>query len=422
MFNFPGFHSHELFAYLGGTITSTNEKIAYEAAWGESQAGQPALVTFKNVGLNDAADPFINSYFTGVGAGLVVVVFDDIELEGSQSILDSRNYWYHAGGLWLEPFDWNSACLLAEVAPKLSEVFNIPVVIRLTNVSMRFEAAKGLPIDLDARQTIALAQKHAANFASLPTEPIVHPANGEEQRKVLTQKNKAIAAFVQEFHAGINPNGLTGEVSMGYAVPTGTGHIISLPIPTVSNVTAIYEVGDSIAARELRLQASSSLLRSHTIGYNPTNKSRVIVADRYERLFRLLKPQFTYAAGDLGEYTKDTLDTLTHCLCFGSAIAVTMGMLAAGKSAVAITGDGSFYHSAKNCLAEATIRKLPLRIVLLDNGGMQGTGGQKVPGEMPDTGKQFFCHLSSTSDEELTTIIRQFCTTDGSALLHVSIE
>lgn len=97
-YNFPGFHSHKLFDLLDGGITSTNEKIAYELAWGSSQAGRPTLVTFKNVGLNDAADPFVNSLLTGAGAGLVLVVTDDIELQGSQCILDSRHYFSFYGG------------------------------------------------------------------------------------------------------------------------------------------------------------------------------------------------------------------------------------------------------------------------------------------------------------------------------------
>ena len=421
-FNFPGFHIHELFALLGGTTISTNEKIAYETAWGFSQAGQPALVTFKNVGLNDAADPFINSYFTGVGAGLVVVVFDDIELEGSQAILDSRNYWYHAGGLWLEPFDWNSACLLAEAAPKISEVFNIPVVVRLTNASLRFNKAGGKTLNLSTAETVALAQKYAADFSRLPQVPLVHPAYGDEQRTVLARKNRAIADFVQDLHDRINPQGITGEVSMGYAAPQATSHIVSLPLPMARDIFAVYEVGDAVAARELRLQTSSSTLQSTTIGYSAANKSRVIIAERYERLFQLLKPRFAYIAGDLGEYTMDTLNTLTQCLCFGSSIAVSMGMRMAGGNALAVTGDGSFYHSAKNCLDEARDRNVSLRIVLLDNGGMQGTGGQQVPGALPENSTILTCKLSSVSDQELAVVVQKFCEIDGTAILRIIIE
>lgn len=419
-YNFPGFYSQELFAELGGTHISTNEKIAYETAWGRSQAGQPAVVTFKNVGLNDAADPFINSHLTGVGAGLVVAVFDDIELAGSQAILDSRHYFKHVGGLWLEPFDWASSILLAEAAPMLSHMFNIPVVLRFTNKTLQFrERAQGANVQLSA--ILALAKKHAAKLAQLPSEPLVHPANGFEHQQVLIEKNQAISTFVTELHLLIYPDGIYGAVSVGTTTENTDTHIFTLPVPRGTRATEVLEVGDAVVANELRLQHSSTDFLSKTIGYNDANRSRVIIADRYERLFELLKPRFRYIVGDLGEYTKDTLQTLTHCLCFGSSLSVAMGMAEAGESALAITGDGALYHSGKNCLTEAQQRNAPLHVVLLDNGGMQGTGGQQVPGVLPRGSTILTCD-SNDSSEVLRATIDQFCRTAGQVILHVHVR
>ena len=56
---------------------SANEKTAYEAALGMSYAGKRSLVCMKHVGLNVAADAYINSAVTGVNGGMVVVVADD---------------------------------------------------------------------------------------------------------------------------------------------------------------------------------------------------------------------------------------------------------------------------------------------------------------------------------------------------------
>ena len=56
---------------------SANEKTAMESAIGMSYAGKRAMVCMKHVGLNVAADPFINSAITGAGGGLIVVVADD---------------------------------------------------------------------------------------------------------------------------------------------------------------------------------------------------------------------------------------------------------------------------------------------------------------------------------------------------------
>ena len=55
----------------------TNEKTAMEAALGVSYVGKRALVCMKHVGLNVAADAFVNSAVTGTNGGLVVLVADD---------------------------------------------------------------------------------------------------------------------------------------------------------------------------------------------------------------------------------------------------------------------------------------------------------------------------------------------------------
>src|SRR5574344_417957 len=63
----------------------TNEKTAMEAALGMSFSGKRALVCMKHVGMNVAADAFINSAVTGVNGGLVVVAADDPSMHSSQN-------------------------------------------------------------------------------------------------------------------------------------------------------------------------------------------------------------------------------------------------------------------------------------------------------------------------------------------------
>jgi len=53
---------------------SANEKTALEAALGMSYAGKRAMACMKHVGLNVAADPFINAAITGAGGGLIIAV------------------------------------------------------------------------------------------------------------------------------------------------------------------------------------------------------------------------------------------------------------------------------------------------------------------------------------------------------------
>ena len=59
---------------------------------GMSYAGKRALVCMKHVGMNVAADAFVNSAITGVNGGLVVLAADDPSMHSSQNEQDSRFY------------------------------------------------------------------------------------------------------------------------------------------------------------------------------------------------------------------------------------------------------------------------------------------------------------------------------------------
>ena len=81
-YSYPGTPASEIMEYLIKAAAKTksflaswsvNEKVAYEEALGVSFAGKRALVSMKHVGLNVAADPFMNSALTGANGGVVVV-------------------------------------------------------------------------------------------------------------------------------------------------------------------------------------------------------------------------------------------------------------------------------------------------------------------------------------------------------------
>ncbi len=137
-YGYPGTPSTEILEYLlrsgedGPKVAwCANEKTAYEAAVGVSMVGRRALVTMKHVGLNVAADPFINSALVEIGGGLVVAVADDPGMHSSQNEQDSRYYADFARILCLEPADQQQAYEMTRQAFDLSERFHIPVMIRL---------------------------------------------------------------------------------------------------------------------------------------------------------------------------------------------------------------------------------------------------------------------------------------------------
>ena len=84
---YPGTPSTEILEFVQGNGTaksrgihshwSSNEKTAVEEALGMSFCGKRAIVSMKHVGLNVAADPFVNSAMTGANGGLLVISADD---------------------------------------------------------------------------------------------------------------------------------------------------------------------------------------------------------------------------------------------------------------------------------------------------------------------------------------------------------
>ncbi|HAK95281.1 MAG TPA: indolepyruvate ferredoxin oxidoreductase, partial [Planctomycetes bacterium] len=84
---YPGTPSTEILEYIQRApeaaarnvhrAWSANEKTAMEEALGVSWAGKRAMACMKHVGLNVAADPFVNAAITGANGGLLVVAADD---------------------------------------------------------------------------------------------------------------------------------------------------------------------------------------------------------------------------------------------------------------------------------------------------------------------------------------------------------
>ena len=115
-----GIHSH----------WSSNEKTAVEEALGMSYCGKRAIACMKHVGMNVAADPFVNSGMTGANGGLIVVAADDPSMHSSQNEQDSRFYGDFALIPVLEPSDQQEAYDMAAYGFDLSEKFGIPVLLR----------------------------------------------------------------------------------------------------------------------------------------------------------------------------------------------------------------------------------------------------------------------------------------------------
>ena len=130
IYAYPGTPSTEITEYvqnkrdMQGFVRSNwsaNEKTALEAALGMSYAGKRAMACMKHVGLNVAADPFMNAAITGVNGGLIITVADDPSMHSSQNEQDSRFYGKFAMIPVLEPSNQQAAYDMSYHAFSLSE-------------------------------------------------------------------------------------------------------------------------------------------------------------------------------------------------------------------------------------------------------------------------------------------------------------
>ena len=184
-YGYPGTPSTEILEYLieksKGSCSfnakwCSNEKTALEAALGTSFAGKRAIVTMKHVGLNVAADPYMNAALLGINGGLVIAVADDPGMHSSQGEQDSRYFSAFALAPCLEPRNQQEAYDMCREAFQVSERYHVPVMLRLTTRLSHSRAAvktgpeekaKGLSKIKDRTQWLLLPANARRNYENL---------------------------------------------------------------------------------------------------------------------------------------------------------------------------------------------------------------------------------------------------------------
>lgn len=394
--NHPGFRSNELATAIHGTsmITSTSEAAAFSVAWGCAAAGMRSAATMKNVGLNDAADAFVNSLALDLSAGMVVFVFDDTDVEYSQIEMDARHYQAFGGGIWLEPATLDEARRFARLAFELSETFAAPVVVRVTNSLL----SRGGPVP-DQRVAVT-CQGRAGEFKRNPERQVVHPANHAARAPEIAARIVAMEEWSERFTRDCNPLVLQDtrvcEVVVGSArtpADIGAGQMLrlpALPLPRKflemhldeSKAINVHEHGQPIIAS--RLAAFLGSVRIHPVRTGSLRPNRRYhKRNHYHRLFSFLKSlPNPIIVGDIGGHTMDPDRSIDMCLCYGSSVSVSTGAAIAhpDASVSSVTGDGAFLHSGKAAIEEANARGARILVCILENGGCLGTGGQTPAG------------------------------------------
>ncbi len=111
---------------------SVNEKVATEVAFGASVNGYLSCVFFKSVGLNVAADSFVQLSLLELIGGMVIVLGDDPGANSSQNEQDNRHYARLSYMPIFEPANPKEVYSMFKEACKKSQELKMPVIFRLS--------------------------------------------------------------------------------------------------------------------------------------------------------------------------------------------------------------------------------------------------------------------------------------------------
>ncbi len=442
MYAYPGTPSTEIMEYIQRNPYaietgvhrewSANEKTAMEAALGMSYAGKRAMVGMKHVGLNVAADPFINAAITGVRGGLIVVSADDPSMHSSQNEQDSRFYGDFAMVPMFEPSNQQEAYDMAYHGFEISEKFGLPVLLRLvTRLAHSRSGVERLP-------------QKPQNKLSLPSDPkrfVLLPVVARERYKVLLSVQDHIEEASEESPYNTYFDGedkslgiIASGIAFNYLMenfPEGCPYPVlkigQYPLPKrkikklfseVEKVLVIEE-GYPFIERQLTGILGNDKVKGKLDGtlprygeLNPNIIAKVFGFDLGETpqvspVVKSRPPQLCPGCGhidmyialneamkehgpghvfsDIGCYTLGALppyNAINTCVDMGASITMAKGAADAGlRPAVAVIGDSTFTHSGMTGLLDAVLENSPITVIIADNSVTAMTGGQKSHAE-----------------------------------------
>jgi indolepyruvate ferredoxin oxidoreductase, alpha subunit len=440
MYAYPGTPSTEIMEYIQTSHEasskmihrewSANEKTAMEAALGMSYAGKRSMVAMKHVGLNVAADSFMNAAITGVNGGMIIIAADDPSMHSSQNEQDSRFYAKFGFVPVLEPSDQQEAYDMVFDGFALSEKHKVPVMLRITtrlahsrSGVTRRESLKqnSLTLPSDPRQFIllpAIARKRyhglLGTYEMLREEALLNRYNRYTQGK---DRSRGIIAF------GLANNYLM-ENFPDREVPYNVLKISAYPIDNML-FKAIADESDELLILEDGYPIMEELLKGILPGgkkilgrldgtipregeLNPDIIARALgivssVGAEVPGLVRMRPPSFCKGCGhadvylalhealegytpgrvfsDIGCYTLGALppyNAINSCVDMGASVTMAVGAADAGLvPAVSVIGDSTFTHSGMTGLLDAVLKNSPVTIIISDNSTTGMTGGQK---------------------------------------------
>jgi indolepyruvate ferredoxin oxidoreductase alpha subunit len=432
---YPGTPSSEILENLARykevySEWSINEKVAMDGVMGAAYAGRRAMFTTKQVGMNVASDSFFYGVYTGMNAGVLIVTADDPGMFSSQNEQDNRHYARFAKMPLLEPSDSQEAKDFVRLGLEISERFDEPVILRSV---MRISHSASA-VELGARTA---ADAPAGPMRRDPHKFVATASWARERRPLIEQRVRELADFAETFPSnriewgnrrlGIITSGIVYEyarevfpgasflkLGLVYPIPDG---LVREFAAGVDRVVVIEEL-DPFIEDQVRLlgiaaegksifpsygellpaviescAADAGLLARGAIsvrrGVTPSNlppRTPVLCPGCPHRsTFYALNKLKYVVAGDIGCYNLGAMppfnatDTMG---AMGASIGVAHGFDKANMpdKAVAVIGDGTFFHSGMAPLLNMVHNNGTGTVVILDNHTIAMTGHQDHPG------------------------------------------
>ena len=413
----------------------TNEKTAMEAALGMSYAGKRALVCMKHVGMNVAADAFVNSAITGVNGGLVVLAADDPSMHSSQNEQDSRFYGKFAMLPILEPSNQQEAYDMMHDAYTLSEELKLPVLMRV--VTRLAHSRAGVKVG-------EVGEENQLNPDSERTHWVLLPAIARNQYAALIKKQEQLEKVsrkspyngLENFNPDSSYEFGTIACGIGYNYvkecdtddsPVPVLKVSQYPLPAEEiqkmadccKYILVVEDGQPFVEEQVKaLLSSDYTVKGRLTGdlprtgeLTPDNVGNAIgwatkspfvtpqvVMPRPPALCQGCGHRDVYDAlnkvaaeypgarifGDIGCYTLGALPpfrAIDSCVDMGASITMAKGAADAGVfPAISVIGDSTFTHSGMTGLLDAVNDKANITIIISDNLTTAMTGGQDSAG------------------------------------------
>ena len=393
---------------------STNERCAFEVAFGAASAGKKAACMMKQVGLNVAFAPLLRARRKAINGALVIVSCDDPGPQSSQTEQDTRLIATLFGLPVFDPASPEEASDVAYFALQYSFEHKVPVIVRSTHrVSHARESVSLYP---PGSRTVKLSQ-------GVLTEP--GPENSGKAKLGIVASGMSYSIAVDAVREmSLNDMVPIYKVVQVFPMEAGLAGFVKncskvlVLEETDTTLESLIDSGPKVFGRtngyvpdagELTydvvrdiLAKVTGKLQIMTNGFAPDysiekSLEDVPFASRPPKLcagcphrasFYAMRYAFPKAIfpGDIGCYTLGiSMGAVDTCIDMGGAVTMASGFYDAFHQdgefmpIVASVGDSTFFHACLEPLYDAVKKKKQFILVIMDNSTTAMTGMQPTP-------------------------------------------